>query len=202
MSPSSEGHGISPSTPEQRPLRGWRQSYAWPRQQAPPWGQMLSPKSALGTGVLAMSFLPTENFSLYPASCEPRWPRGYLWSPSHLGYPLFTNPAFSCHTAFFSFRKCGDTFSHCCTHKGLLLVCKNLKILKGLFLKRNSLGLLSNYKFETAFADTVHYWKPEKEIGAGEGSGAISSEVTLPTSGNIQRQEHPLLPLFPVCYSV
>lgn len=57
----------------------------------------------------------------------------------------------------FSVRKCDDTqrvpvpLSHCSIQRGLLFICKNLKILKRLFLKRKSPGLLTNYESETHF---------------------------------------------------
>lgn len=92
-----------------------------------------------------------------------------------------------------SVRKHDDTqrvtvpLSHRSIQKGLLLVCKNLKILMRLFLKRKSPGLLINYEFETAFSEKVSYCKPEGETRAGEGSGATYPGETLPNSGNPQR---------------
>lgn len=94
---------------------------------------------------------------------------------------------------FFSLKKHGDThrvtvlLSHHSIQTGLLLICKNLKILERLFLKRNSPGLLTNYEFETAFSDIASYCESEKETRAVEGSGAISPGTTLVNSRNMQR---------------
>lgn len=52
-----------------------------------------SPKSALGAGVSAMSSLSTRNFGV--SLRRPGDQGATLEYPSHLGYPLFMNMAFS-----------------------------------------------------------------------------------------------------------